>query len=170
MNSKTALRVLISIGALALLTTQLAVPSLQLGAIALGLVVLAVLPWLSSIIESAKLPGGWEVKFREVEREQAKQREDLDLVLRFLLENFVSSYELVHLEKLANGTPFPFSKSDTFEAELRRLLSLGLIQRKPGKGIRSLFQAADDVQSHLEITARGREYLDYLRNLIKHGG
>ncbi len=167
MRSKTGLRLLISVGALALLGTQLVAPSLRLDAVALGLVVLAVLPWLSSIIESAKLPGGWEVKFREVEREQAKQREDLDLVLRFLLENFVSAYELVHLEKLAGGTPFPFSRSDTFEAELRRLLALGLIRRKPGKGIRSLFQAADDVQNHLEITDRGREYLEHRRTLTR---
>jgi hypothetical protein len=161
MNSKTGLRLLISAGALALLAMQFSAPRLRLDAVALGLVVLAVLPWLSSIIESAKLPGGWEVKFRVIEGEQAKQREELDMMLRFLLENFVSAYELVHLEKLAGGTPFPFSKSGTFEAELRRLLALGLIERRPGKGIRSLFKSSDDVQRHLEITARGREYLQY---------
>jgi hypothetical protein len=168
MSSKTGLRLAITAGALALVATQFAVPWLRLDAIALGLVVLAVLPWLSSIIESAKLPGGWEVKFREIEREQSKQRDDLDLVLKFLLENFVSGYELVHLEKLAAGTPFPFVKSGTFEAELRRLLALGLIARKPGKGIRSLFQAADDVNAHLEITPRGREYLQYRHTLVEH--
>jgi hypothetical protein len=53
MKSKTALRVLISVGVLALLATQLAVPNLRLDAVALGLVVLAVLRWLSSIIQSA---------------------------------------------------------------------------------------------------------------------
>ena len=167
MSSKTGLRLLISAGALALLWTQIAAPQLRLDAVALGLVVLAVLPWLSSIIESAKLPGGWEVKFREVEREQVKQREDLDLVLKFLLENFVSAHELVHLEKLAAGTPFPFKKSDAFEAELRRLLGLGLIARRRGKGVRSLLQSGDDVQNHLEITARGREYLQHRSTLAK---
>jgi hypothetical protein len=167
MNSKTGLRLVITASALALLATQFAAPRLRLDAIALGLLVLAVLPWLSSIIESAKLPGGWEVKFREIEREQSTQRDDLDLVLKFLLENFVSAYELMHLEKLAAGTPFSFAKSDTFEAELRRLLALGLIARKPGKGIRSLFQAADDVNKHLEITPRGREYLQYRRTLMR---
>jgi hypothetical protein len=165
MKNETATRVLISVGALALLAAELAVPSLRLDAVGLGLVVLAVLPWLSSILESAKGPGGWEVKFREIESKQIKQGEVLDQVERFLLENFVSAYELAHLDKLAAGTPFPFSKSDTFEAELRRLLALGLIQRKPGKGIRSLFRAADDLQNHLEITARGREYLDHRRKL-----
>lgn len=73
----------------------------------------------------------------------------------------VSSYELIHLEKLAGEKPFPFSRSDTFEAELRRLIGLGLLGRKPGKGIRSLFAAGDDVRNHLEITSRGREYLQY---------
>jgi hypothetical protein len=53
---------------------------------------------------------------------------DLQTILRFLLQNFVSEYELMHLKKLASGEPFPFKKSDTFEKELRRLLSLGLIE------------------------------------------
>jgi hypothetical protein len=122
-------------------------------------------PGCRLIIESAKLPGGWEVKFRAVEREQMKQRQDLDLVLKFLLENFISAYELVHLEKLGRGTPFPFAWCDSFEAELRRLLAFGLIQRKPGRGIRSLFKASDDVRNHLEITDRGREYLEHRRTL-----
>jgi hypothetical protein len=28
---------------------------------------LAVLPWIVSLLESAKLPGGWEFKFHQVE-------------------------------------------------------------------------------------------------------
>jgi hypothetical protein len=89
--------------------------------------------------------------------------------MRFLLENFVSEYELIHLKKLGSGEPFPFKKSDAFEKELRRLLSLGLIARRPNKGIRSLFSAGDDVRNHLEITERGRWYLDHLAELAKAG-
>jgi hypothetical protein len=86
-----------------------------------------------------------------------------------LLENFVSEYELIHLKKLGSGEPFPFQKSDAFDKELRRLLSLGLIARRPNKGIRSLFSAGDDVRKHLEITERGRWYLDHLAELAKAG-
>jgi len=43
-------------------------PNVKIDVIAFGLFVVAVLPWLSSILESAKFPGGWEVKFRDVQR------------------------------------------------------------------------------------------------------
>jgi hypothetical protein len=94
---------------------------------------------------------------------------DLQTILRFLLQNFVSEYELMHLKKLASGEPFPFKKSDTFEKELRRLLSLGLIVRRPNKGVRSLFSAGDDVRNHLEITDRGKWYLGQLADIEKAG-
>jgi len=100
-----------------------------------------------------------------VQVEQLRQRTDLQTILRFLLENFVSRYELTHLKKLGSGEPFPFTRSSSFEAELRRLLSLGLIERRPNRGIRSLFEAGDDVRNHLKITERGEAYLAHLREL-----
>jgi hypothetical protein len=102
---------------------------------------------------------------RAVQDEQARQRADIDGILKFLLESFVTEYELVHLKSLASNAPFHFQRSVSFESELRRLLSLGLIVRRPGKGIRSLFEAGDDVHIHLEITDRGRSYVDYLNQL-----
>src|SRR5688572_2001189 len=169
MKHITAVRVCLSVGALVLLVVKIMMPNV-LDTVVLGLAFLIVLPWLSSVIQSAKLPGGREIIFSEVKKEQVQQREDLDLVLSFLVENFVSPFELVHLQKLANATPFPFSKSEAFEAELRRLLALGLIHRKSGKGIRSLFTEADDVQNHLEITTRGREYMTHRRLLTARRG
>lgn len=93
-----------------------------------------------------------------VEQEQLRQREEID-ALKFLIQNFVTRYELVHLSKLASGEPFPFTQSEAFEAELRRLLALGFIERVPGRGIRSLFDTGDDVRNHLAITGQGRTYL-----------
>ena len=104
-------------------------------------------------------------QIRAVQDEQVRQRGDLQTILRFLLENFVSAYEVMQLRKLASGEPFPFTRSDSFEGELRRLLSLGLIARKPGRGIGSLFRAGDDVRKHLEVTDRGKWYLDQLTDL-----
>jgi Predicted nucleotide-binding protein containing TIR-like domain len=108
-------------------------------------------------------------QIRAVQEEQVRQGSDLQTILRFLLENFISDFELIHLKKLASGEPFPFRKSDTFEKELRRLLSLGLITRHPNKGIRSLFSAGDDVRNHLEITDRGKWYLAHLTDLERAG-
>lgn len=109
------------------------------------------------------------IQIRAVQEEQVRQGDDLQTILQFLLQNFISGYELVHLKKLATDEPFPFKKSDTFEKELRRLLSLGLIARRPSKGIRSLFAAGDDVRNHLEISDRGKWYLAHLADIERAG-
>jgi hypothetical protein len=102
---------------------------------------------------------------RAVQDEQERQRADIDGILRFLLQSFATEYELTHLKKLESPDPFPFKFSVAFEAELRRLLSLGLIARRPGRGVRSMFEAGDDVHNHLEITERGKAYLAYSRQM-----
>ena len=104
---------------------------------------------------------------RAVQDEQARQRSDIDGILRFLLQSFATEHEIGHLTKLESPEPFHFKKSEKFEAELRRLISLGLVSRRHDRGIRTLFAAGDDVHKHLEITERGRSYLAYLRQLEK---
>jgi hypothetical protein len=79
--------------------------------------------------------------------------------LRFLIEGYVTDYELTHLRTLASGQPFPFDRSDSFRKELERLVGMGLVGRREGRGIRALFDTGDDVQKHLAITERGRAYL-----------
>ena len=158
MKATLRIKLTVSIGALGLLAAHLALPSIRLDAAALALLAIAVLPWISSLIESAEFPGGWKVKFREVEEEQNRQRGEID-TLKFLIKHFLTDDELVHLDKLAAGAPFPFRPSQFFEAELRHLRSLRLIESLPNRGIRSLFAAKDDVKMHFRITERGREYL-----------
>lgn len=67
-----AVKVIISLIALALIAAHLIWPQLTVDAITLGLLVVAILPWLSTVIESAKFPGGWEVKFRDLQAAGAK--------------------------------------------------------------------------------------------------
>src|SRR5713101_3543449 len=57
--------------------------------IALGLLFFAVLPWLSSFLQSAELPGGWKFQFDQVKEEQQKQKDEIER-LNFLIEGFVS--------------------------------------------------------------------------------
>jgi hypothetical protein len=109
------------------------------------------------------VPSKTDAQVRALQRAQDEQREEID-ALKFLVRNFVTEFELVHLRKLASGSPFPFSPSATFENELRRLLAMGLIRRRPGHGIRGMFAACDDVRNHLEITEEGRRYLDLRAN------
>jgi hypothetical protein len=66
------LKIAISLVALAILTGHIIWPSLSIDAISLGLLVVALLPWASSLIESAKFPGGWEIKFRDLKKASDK--------------------------------------------------------------------------------------------------
>ena len=64
----TWLKFAISIVATAGIIVHLIWPDLKIDLITLGLLIVAVLPWLSSLLESAKFPGGWEVKFRDLQK------------------------------------------------------------------------------------------------------
>jgi hypothetical protein len=132
------------------------------------LLALAILPWLSPLLHSAELPGGWKLEFQRVEAEQVQQRADID-ALRFLMSGFVTDDEMVHLQKIAVHAPFPFvngPETPFFLDELRRLRALGLIANHSGKGIRRLESDGGDVNVYFFITDRGREYLK-LRNKIE---
>ena len=136
--------------------------------IGLGLLFIAVLPWLSSFLQSAELPGGWKFQFDQVKEEQEKQKYEIER-LKFLIEGFVSEDELKHLRKIHSKEPFLVKVDGTtryFESELRRLRALGLVANPPGKGIRSLLindGKERDVTEHFYITAKGEDYLR-LRN------
>lgn len=67
----TWLKTVITICAAACIVLRLIFPEIKIDAITVGLLVIAVLPWFSSLIESAKLPGGWEVKFRDLQKAAA---------------------------------------------------------------------------------------------------
>ena len=72
MKSTTRLKLLISCGGLLIFLARLIWPMIKIDAISLGLIIVAILPWLSSLIESAEFPGGWKIKFRDIERAGAK--------------------------------------------------------------------------------------------------
>jgi len=58
--------------ALVAITLRVLFPYLKIDAITLGMLLVAIIPWLSALIESAKFPGGWEIKFRDLQ-EAAQQ-------------------------------------------------------------------------------------------------
>lgn len=155
---------------------------IEIKAPALGLVALVVLPWMSVLLDAAELPGGWKVKFREVEVEQERLVREVQW-LTFLMSNFLTQYELNHLQKFAADGPFWFDYNSEskayFERELRRMVDLNLIRRVPGTGIRALIHSRDglshvdgkeikDVKQYLEITPQGLEYLK-LRSQVNAG-
>jgi hypothetical protein len=60
------LKLAITCGALLLLFARMVWPELKVDSITLGLLIVAVIPWMTSLIESARFPGGWEIKFRDL--------------------------------------------------------------------------------------------------------
>lgn len=65
--SLTWLKANIGVIAFCLIMVRIFWPILKVDSITLGLLIMGVLPWRTNIIESAKLSGGWEVKFRDLE-------------------------------------------------------------------------------------------------------
>lgn len=60
------LKVVISVIAAVGLVVHIAFPNLSIDAISLGLLIIAVLPWLAPLVKAAELPGGFKIEFQEV--------------------------------------------------------------------------------------------------------
>jgi hypothetical protein len=126
------------------------------------LFILVLTPFLSFILEKATLPGGLNLEFRKIQRQQYIQSKEIDDI-RFLFFHFVTDYEKDHLRKLNLASRFKYGFSTSFEEELRRLLALKLIERHPGKGIRSAKKDDrwdNDLREYFYITDKGKEYLE----------
>jgi hypothetical protein len=63
------LRQIISLGALLLGLAHIIWPTLAIDFVALGLIIVATLPWLSPLVKSLELPGGWKVEFAEISKQ-----------------------------------------------------------------------------------------------------
>jgi hypothetical protein len=74
---RTWLSIAVSSVAMALAIIHVLLPNLTVDAITLGLIAIAVAPWLAPIFKSIELPGGWKVEFQEFKRrvEQELERE-----------------------------------------------------------------------------------------------
>jgi len=56
------LRQLISLGALLLALAHIVWPTFAIDFVAVGLFVIATLPWVAPLVKSLELPGGWKVE------------------------------------------------------------------------------------------------------------
>ncbi len=102
-----------------------------------------------------------------IELRQNEQAQQIKL-LCFFIANFIGKYELMHLEGLERGRPYPFDcVRPTFEAELVRLRSFGLIDHIKGKGIVAMKQEGQgDLNDHFRITDLGKDYLKLRREVM----
>jgi hypothetical protein len=75
--SKRTLSILVSSAALAVMVAHLAWPNLRIDAITLGLLILAIIPWLAPLFKSIELPGIGKFEFQELKREVARKGEEV---------------------------------------------------------------------------------------------
>lgn len=68
LTSNTWIKIAVSVIVIIAIIIRLIWPKIKIDVITLGLLIVAILPWLSTILESAKFPGGWEVKFRDLQK------------------------------------------------------------------------------------------------------
>lgn len=135
-----------------------------LDTVGLVLIACAAIPAVAPHMTSAKLPGGIEFAFREVQRRQRMNEAEI-AQLRFIVDGFVTDGELQHLKNIGGGVGYrPESKDlPVLGAELRRLLALRLIDRREGHlGVRN-FAVADgkerSISEWFRLAPRGIEYL-----------
>ena len=167
----TLLRSVVTVTSLTLLVFYLGLIRSDVDSVTVGLVVVAMLPWISRLLESTVFAGRWEAQFREMQVEQEKHKTEL-AKLRFLTAYHVTEHERGYLRKLAHGESFVFVRESMptyFDTELRRLLASGLIDALPGKGIDSLLSDAGEVSDHFCITERGRAYVRLREELESDG-
>jgi hypothetical protein len=86
MQPHPLLKVIVTVGALALAALHVRFPNLPIDAITLALIAVAVLPWLQAIFKTIKFPGGFEVTLQELKQgvknatgvaQSAEQKADL---------------------------------------------------------------------------------------------
>lgn len=69
------LRQVVTLVALVFALTHLIWPSLAIDGVTLGLLLIAVLPWLAPLIKTLELPGGWKVELRELQETATRVKE-----------------------------------------------------------------------------------------------
>lgn len=90
LNQLQKLKFIITVGALAGVATHVIWPHLAIDAITLGLIVVALMPWLAPLVKSVELPGGLKVELQEIKEATERVKK------AGLLETSASSEKMEH--------------------------------------------------------------------------
>lgn len=182
MKLDTFVKSVITVAALALILVRQNIPGIVLDNIDFVVFLVGVFPWLPSIVRSAKLPGGFEFEFLELKKNQNeqgmkikdllvetqdRQQKEINLLRTLLVSSSIPAYGVQHLRNLSSTEPVIYHPSKSLKADLERLLQSGLIERVPGKGIRTIMRSGGDIQEHFSITKFGKDILFALEKINK---
>ncbi|UHC14425.1 nucleotide-binding protein [Methylobacterium currus] len=114
-------------------------------------------------------------RIQAVSQKQEEQSKEIGRLNELLVKLVVSHHERMHLKGLLSDGPFRVNinseTSSTFQSEIRRLLSLQLIERQPSASVRDFFShdGERDAKKYFCITNSGREYLKFYDIAELHG-
>ena len=113
--------------------------------------------------------GSLEFELEKIQEDQKTQRDDLDNV-RFILTLVLQYNEKQHLKNLLNGNTENYVGNHVLRTELRRLRTLGLIANRQDQSISGIKDGQRlDLSSVVQLTDRGREYLEKIREFEPEG-
>jgi len=128
-SSRTVQKVAFTVVPLALLAAHTRWPDLlPANSVTLALLVLAVLPWLDSLIKAAELPGGWKIEFRELKADVARQQDIINALVKYSM----SASIFHHLCGIALLRTYTYVDNEANRRELYFLRDSGFIQPRPG--------------------------------------
>jgi hypothetical protein len=171
------LNILFPLLALTLLAVALLWPQRQLEALLFGLLLVASWPWVWPFLTRV-IPGAPHTNLAALAATQEQQQAQIDRLVLFLLHQYVQAAQFEALYKLAADEAFLLRQSEVTErlvAELRHLSALGLIDRLPGQGFRTLLAAVQapagqeqgvDVKAHFVLTDQGKKYVALLQSQL----
>jgi hypothetical protein len=166
------LAALFTLAAIALMIIHLTFAWIRIDTITITLLIVAALPWLSTIFEAIKLPGGIEFRYLKLEA-QVKANE---YQIERLYALSMSDDTLNQLRKLSNESFGEYYLDPKLKAglatELNYLKVLGYIRFnkiESVKGIEDLPTGLNPGPLHqwIEVTNAGREFLKLRDNLGK---
>ena len=96
-------------------------------------------------------------KLEVVEAEQSSQKKSID-ALSFLISHFVPQYEIDHLKNLLSKDKFEYQLQESFKREIRHLLDMQFIRRKPNVSFSNLPEKGN-LKDYFEVTDLGKNLL-----------
>lgn len=157
------IRILVPAAAISLLISHIIWPELGIDYVSVILIIVAIVPWLPTLLESAKLPGDVELKFRQISDDVKEQRQYIERQQELINKLVVYSMAYNHYDRLKelhdccnNNNSYKFSKDDGIIGQLLYLRDNNFIELW---GIRG-FEDGRDISKDLKITPTGEFYIE----------
>jgi predicted ester cyclase len=149
--------------------------------IVMGLLIVAILPWLSNFLQSAKFPGGWELEFRSIRAEQIQQKSEIQSQRTQIEQLYALSMgtdAFNQLKKLATGSFGSFYLDPELmvglATELNYLKILGYIEFDKVQGVVDTRylpkgnQPDDNLSKYIRVTKQGHDFVALREQVLKN--